>query len=73
MQNEILNHRILRELRAGPKASGQIARALNHNAKEVRQALYDLMDAGRVSLCIDEYRYELSSGGYSPEPGPEVA
>lgn len=74
MQNEILNQRILKELRnQHPLAGGQLAMILNVHPKEVRHALYDLMDAGKVSQSLDGYRYELASGGYCPDPGPEVA
>lgn len=74
MQNEILNQRILRLLgNDHPLAGGQIAIILSVDAKEVRHALYDLMDAGKVAQSLDGYRYELAGGGHSPEPGPEVA
>lgn len=74
MQNEILNQRILRLLKNDhPLAGGQIAIILSVDAKEVRHALYDLMDAGRVCLAVDGYRYELASGGYSPDPEPKGA
>jgi hypothetical protein len=46
---------------------------LNVHPKEVRHALYDLMDAGKVSQSIDGYRYELASGGYCPDPEPKGA
>lgn len=69
MQNEILNQRILRLLKNDhPLAGGQIAIILSVDPKEVRHALYDLMDAGKVAQALDGYRYELASGGYSPEP-----
>lgn len=69
MQNEILNQRILRLMRNNfPLTQAQLCVLLGVNAKEVKDALTDLMDAGRVCLAIDGYRYELASGGYSPEP-----
>ena len=67
--NEILNKRILKELKnEHPLAGGQLATILKADPKEVRHALYDLMDAGKVAQSLDGYRYELASGGYSPEP-----
>jgi len=68
MQNEILNQRVINELRKGPKAGGQIAVALSHDPKEVRQALADLIEAGKVCSAMDGCRYELASGGYAPGP-----
>ena len=70
MQNEILNQRVIKELRKGPKAGGQIAIALSHDPKEVRQALADLIEAGKVCSAMDGYRYELASGGYVPDGWP---
>lgn len=74
MKNEILERQILAELRRGPRAGGQLAIALSQDPNAVRYALYDLMDAGKVSQCIDGYRYELT-GGQSPGPsdGGEAA
>lgn len=67
--NEILNQRILRLLRhQHPLTQAQICVILGVNAKEVKDALTDLMDAGKACLAVDGYRYELASGGYSPEP-----
>ena len=72
MQNEILNQRILKTMKAhrAPMAGGQIAHAIEHDAKEVRQALLWLMDAGKVWMTADGYRYELASGGYCPDGWP---
>ena len=72
MQNEILNQRILKELRNNfPLTQAQICVILGVNAKEVKDALTDLMDAGKVALAVDGYRYELASGGYCPDPEPK--
>lgn len=69
MQNEILNQRVIKELRNRyPLTAGQLAMILSVHPKDVRYALYDLMDAGKVAQTIDGYRYELASGGYSPGP-----
>lgn len=74
MQNEILNQRIPRLLKNDhPLAGGQIAIILSADPKEVRHALYDLMDAGKVAQSLDGYRYELASGGYCPDPEPKGA
>lgn len=72
MQNEILNQRILKELEKLPRSKSELYLLIG-KTDEVRHALYDLMDAGKVSQSLDGYRYELASGGYCPDPGPEVA
>lgn len=71
MQNEILNQRILRLLRNNfPLTQAQICLIIGADAKDVKDALTDLMDADRVCLAIDGRRYELASGGYCPDPEP---
>lgn len=70
--NEILNQRIIRFLGERPRSKSELFLLIG-KTDEVCHALTDLMDEGRVTLAVDGYRYELASGGYSPEPGPEVA
>ena len=70
MQNEILNQRIIRFLSSGPESFADIAAVAggNADAREIRHALTDLMDMGKVTLATDGRRYELASGGCAPGP-----
>jgi len=70
MKNEILNHQILRELRREPLTSTELADRLNAKENDCRHALYDLADMGKVCKSLFGERWETTSGGYCPEPGP---
>lgn len=72
MQNEILNQRILRLLRNGPAPFDYLTGMSGASDKATEDALAALMAEGKVAQ-FDDYRYELASGGYCPDPGPEVA
>ena len=74
MQDEILNQRIIRFLAECPRGKSELFLLIG-KTDEVRHALTDLMDEGRVTLATDGYRYELASGGYCPDgwPGPQGA
>jgi hypothetical protein len=72
MQDEILNQRIIRFLGECPRSKSELFLLIG-KTDEVRHALTDLMDEGRVMLATDGYRYELTSGGYCPDPEPQGA
>lgn len=74
MQNEILNQRIIRFLKECPRSKSELYLLIG-KIDEVRQALADLIQAGKVVTSMDGYRYELASGGYCPDgwPGPQGA
>lgn len=72
MQNEILNQRIIRFLGERPRSKSELFLLIG-KTDEVRHALTDLMDEGRVTLAIDGCRYELARGGYCPDPEPRGA
>jgi len=68
MQNEILTHQILRELRKGPQSVNELATNLRADHQEVRYSLYDLADMGKVAKSLFGERWETTSGGYCPDP-----
>lgn len=67
MQNEILNQQIIRFLKECPRSKPELYLLIG-KTDEVRQALADLIEAGKVCSAIDGYRYELASGGHVPGP-----
>lgn len=66
--NEILNQRILRLLRNGPAPFDYLTGMSGASDEATEDALAALMTEGKVAQSLDGYRYELASGGYSPEP-----
>jgi len=71
--SEFLNARVLRELKAGPMTSTELADALIVQRQSVSGALDDLADQGKVCRSLYGERWETTSGGYLPDPGPGSA
>ena len=71
--SEFLNARVLRELKAGPMTSTELADALIVKENDTRHALYDLADQGKVCRSLYGERWETTSGGYCPDPDPKGA
>lgn len=67
--DEFLMKQITSQLKAGPLSIAKLSEKLMRHPKNVRQAISDLMFYGKVAQSMDGYRYELASGGYSPDGG----